>query len=286
MKKQNDEARNLIFSNITKYQSYTYRWCNIDTGPHKHQDFYELCLITNGAFMQHYREDSYLIETGTLFLFDIGKSHRIVPHPIGSTHFTFCFTKPYFQILMSLFSFDLSLISSQGYIECKLNKETFQYLLMLANAISTGHRESNNVKLFFFTAMSVLLPITSDTLLKSNDMVDDIIEKMHNYSYLTVNVQDIYKQYAYSPPTIIKKFKQRTGMTIVRYQTNIRLECAAQLIRETNYPIEQIVSDLDFLSSSHFFEIFKERYGMTPSAYRKLAKEHPENYELLQVDEI
>ena len=71
-------------------------------------------------------------------------------------------------------------------------------------------------------------------------------------------------------------------MTIIRYQTNVRLDCAARHLRETNQTIEHIISQLDFQSVGHFYDIFKKRYGLTPNVYRDLAKEHPDS-ELLFV---
>lgn len=278
------ECLDLKFSTLTKYHSYTYRWSNTDTLFHRHVDFYEIILITKGSFFHYYGNSVERLEQGTLIIFDNNQIHKLTPKPAGSIHFTICLTKPYFHLLMQLFSFNQNLFENTPYISRQLNETTFQYLLMLANALTSGQQESNNIKLFFHNALSMLLSNTTNSSLDSNDMVDDILEKLRNYSYLTIPVQKIYEQYPCCTSTIIKKFKQRTGMTIVRFQTNLRLDFAARLMRETNNSIEQIANDLGFLSTSHFFEIFKERYGQTPNAYRKIAKAHPEDYEFLQLD--
>ena len=274
----------LNFGNLTRYHSYTYRWCNTDTFFHKHMDFYEIILITKGAFLHYYENSIKRLEQGTLMLFDNNQLHRLTPKPAGSIHFTICLTKPYFQLLMQLFSFNQNIFDNSPYIVRQLDNTAFEYLLMLANALTNGQQESNNIKLFFHNTLSILLSNITYSLLNSKDMVDDILEKLRNYSYLTIPVQKIYEQYPCCTSTIIKKFKQRTGTTIVRFQTNLRLDFAARLMRETNTSIEQIANDLGFLSTSHFFEIFKERYGQTPNAYRKIAKAHPEDYEFLQPD--
>lgn len=274
----------LNFSTLTKYHSYTYRWSNTDTLFHKHMDFYEIILITKGAFVHYYENSINRLEQGTLMLFDNNQVHRLTPKPAGSIHFTICLTKPYFQLLMQLFSFNQNIFDNTPYIVRQLDNTTFEYLVMLANALTNGQQESNNIKLFFYNALSILLSNTIYSISNTKDMVDDILEKLRNYSYLTIPVQKIYEQYPCCTSTIIKKFKQRTGTTLVRFQTNLRLDLAARLMRETNNSIEQIASDLGFLSTSHFFEIFKERYGQTPNSYRRIAKAHPEDYEFLQLD--
>lgn len=106
-------------------------------------------------------------------------------------------------------------------------------------------------------------------LIPLSDPINDIVEKICNYTYLTLSVQEIYDLYPYSIPTIIKKFKERTGTTISRFQTKVRLEYAARLLRETNRTIEQIVLDIGLLSTGHFYNMFKESYGLSPDAYRK-----------------
>lgn len=285
MKKGSDEIIHLQFNKLTKYHSYTYRWSNRETLLHEHVDFYELSMITQGNYYHTYDNQTTVAEEGTLILFDIGEKHALTSKLPGSIHFTLCLAKPYFRLLMQLFSFDQYLFDNQGMLCRKLDEHAFHYLLDIVNTLTGGEDESSNVKLFFYNALSLLLKNTSESLLSSDNLVDDILKKMRNYTYLTLPIQDIYAQYPYSPSTIIKKFKQRTGMTLVRYQSNVRLDFAARLMRETTQSIEQIASDLGFLSASHFFEIFKERYGHTPNSYRKLVQDNPENYEFIEMDD-
>lgn len=275
----------LIFSNLGITENFTHRWCNSPTGFHQHMDFYEFCLITQKSFLHSYESINETLEEGTLLLFNINQVHRLTPAVAGSIHFTICLTKPYFKFLMQVFSFEQTVFDKSNYLKCKLDASSFQYLNAMANALTRHESESHYIRLFFHNAMSLLtMHETENSLLSQHDFVDDILEKIHNYSYLTISVQDIYKQYPYSIPTIIRKFKQRTGTTIIRYQTNERLDCAARLMRETTDSLEEIIANLGFQSTGHFYEIFKNRYGITPNVYRTIAKEHPESEKLLPLD--
>lgn len=262
----------LYFNDLTEHnQSYTYRWCCGDTLFHRHIDFYEISLVTSGTFKHYYNHEITDLEEGCLFIFDLNKKHRLSVPPQNAIHFTVIFEPTYFQLLMHQFSFDMKMIEDNGFLCVKLEDVNFQYMKALANSITNDKHEASNVKLFFHNALSLLTQTDSAKLSNSDDVVNDIIEKIRNYTYLTSPVQEIYAQYPYSVATIIKKFKEQTGTTINRFQTEIRLDFAARLLRETNQSIEQISVTLGFLSSSHFFEHFKRQYGMTPSTYRKNA---------------
>lgn len=277
----------LNFSNLGKTENFTHRWSNMDTGFHQHVDFFEISLITKNSYHHTYESINETLEEGTLLLFNTKQTHRLTPNAVDSIHFTICLTKTYFKFLMQILSLDQTIFEKSSYIKCKLDDTSFQYLNTLANAITNHDAESHYIRLFFHNAMSLLTTqALKNHLLKQHDFVDDILEKIHNYSYLTISVQDIYKHYPYSIPTIIRKFKQRTGTTIVHYQTTERLDCAARLMRETNHSLEEIIANLGFQSTGHFYEIFKSRYGLTPNAYRSIAKEHPKSSELLPLDEL
>lgn len=267
----------LSFSQISAPQQtdYTYRWAGTSTDWHKHNDFYEISLITHGSYTHHHEKTVETIAEGDLLLFDAGETHFLTsPLSGNSAHFTVCLTKPYFRLLTQLFSINQNLFDKTKYYNVHLTETAYQFLVALSNALLREPKnEEKTVKLFFHNAIHFLLDGNTNSTAPHTDIVDDIIEKICNYTYLNLSTQEIYARYPYSIPTIIKKFKQKTGTTVSHYQTNIRLEYAARLLRETNNTIDSIVTNIGFLSTGHFFEIFKEHYGVSPNVYRKNSKE-------------
>ena len=257
------------FSSISDRRDYTYRWANSDTAYHQHNNFYEFVLITQGSFTHTYNKESEILEKGSLLLFDVMQGHRLVPNGTDSVHFALCMAPHYFEALIHMFLFQQNIFKNSKYIRFQLNEAATHYLFTLANNIPDNNGSPDNVKLFFYNAMSYLSSDSAKLFSNELDVVDDICEKIRNYSYLTVNMTDIYKLYPYSTPTIIKKFKARTGSTPVQFQTMVRLQYAAQLLCETTQPTEQIIASLGFHSSSHFYELFKTYYNQTPNAYRE-----------------
>lgn len=64
-------------------------------------------------------------------------------------------------------------------------------------------------------------------------------------------------------------FKEETGVSINQYLRERRLERAAVLLRTTFLAVKKVVMEVGFRSSSHFVQYFKQKYGVTPRAYRK-----------------
>lgn len=63
------------------------------------------------------------------------------------------------------------------------------------------------------------------------------------------------------------------GQTIGDFLDDWRIRHAAQLVAETNNPVGLIAEQSGFSSRSHFNTLFREKFKMTPSEYRNIAKE-------------
>lgn len=72
-----------------------------------------------------------------------------------------------------------------------------------------------------------------------------------------------------NPDYLGRIFKQRYGMFISDYINKIRIEKAHSLIETTSLTISNIATNVGFTHLSYFTKLFRDRYGMTPSEYRK-----------------
>jgi len=72
-----------------------------------------------------------------------------------------------------------------------------------------------------------------------------------------------------SPTYLSKIFKGLTGSNFNEYVTALRLEKAAQLLRERKLSVQEISLRVGYQSTHHFIRLFKEKHGMTPKQYQK-----------------
>lgn len=72
----------------------------------------------------------------------------------------------------------------------------------------------------------------------------------------------------YSPSHLAKIFKHETGRTITQYIAELRCRQAAEMLRETTLPVQEISSYVGYADNNYFVKVFKKVTGMTPSEYR------------------
>ena len=63
--------------------------------------------------------------------------------------------------------------------------------------------------------------------------------------------------------------KRQCGKTILQLGQEIRVQQAAQLLRETELPVSAIVEQLGMTNRTHFYQLFEQQLGCTPTAYRQ-----------------
>lgn len=65
-------------------------------------------------------------------------------------------------------------------------------------------------------------------------------------------------------------FHKETGKTFLEYLTDVRMEEAKRLLRETSRTIESISSEIGMNDYKRFSKLFRRMSGITPKEYRKL----------------
>ena len=64
-------------------------------------------------------------------------------------------------------------------------------------------------------------------------------------------------------------FKAATGVSPSRYQINLRLNTARQLLRETKMSVVDVALEVGYTDPSHFAQLFRRETGLSPSEYRR-----------------
>ncbi len=62
--------------------------------------------------------------------------------------------------------------------------------------------------------------------------------------------------------------KKHTGRSLFEYSMDFAMEYAANQLQKTDRNIADIAAELKFTNRSHFYKLFKERYGVTPMKFR------------------
>lgn len=115
----------------------------------------------------------------------------------------------------------------------------------------------------------------NDVFLSSNEIeskpVNEIVEILRANLYESLTVADISEKTYYGKSYLFRVFKAKTGKTIMRYYTELKLEEAKRLLRENELTVRQISDRLAFGEPNYFCKTFRRFTGMTPTEYKKRA---------------
>ncbi len=67
---------------------------------------------------------------------------------------------------------------------------------------------------------------------------------------------------------LVRRFKQATGMTPIRYLQRTKIEAAKKLLENTEKGLLEIMLSAGYNDMKNFRQLFKDNTGMTPKAYR------------------
>ncbi len=84
-----------------------------------------------------------------------------------------------------------------------------------------------------------------------------------------ITLKTLSEEFHFSKSYLSSQFKQETGVTIVDFVTNVRIEKAAELLLTSDHKIQDISSYVGYLDNNYFVKVFKSKYKMTPTQYRK-----------------
>lgn len=70
--------------------------------------------------------------------------------------------------------------------------------------------------------------------------------------------------------TLKRRFRAATGLSLMDYIQNLRIEEAKRLLEATSLPVEEVSAAAGYENSSFFRRLFRRRCGLPPSSYRQL----------------
>ncbi len=84
-----------------------------------------------------------------------------------------------------------------------------------------------------------------------------------------LTLDDLAADLALSPSRTSHVVRQVTGRTFPRLLSDVRLRHAAHLLSRTDLPVGDVAYRVGLADQSYFSRLFKRRYRMTPTAYRR-----------------
>ncbi|MFC4099734.1 AraC family transcriptional regulator [Paenibacillus xanthanilyticus] len=91
----------------------------------------------------------------------------------------------------------------------------------------------------------------------------------NNYTE-AITVADMARNLGLNRKYMTELFKEAVGMPPQQYLGQLRISKASELLTETSLSVKEIAYSVGYANPLHFSKMFSQRYGRSPSAYRKL----------------
>ena len=114
----------------------------------------------------------------------------------------------------------------------------------------------------YFHCTEISLAQNSDALLFAR--VSHLIEEKVG----RITREELSRQLNYSGDYINRIVNKFTGLCLFDYAMNFCMKKAADELTHTKKSISEIALELQFSNRTHFYKLFKEKYGVTPKEFR------------------
>ncbi|WP_090978122.1 AraC family transcriptional regulator [Paenibacillus sp. CF384] len=106
--------------------------------------------------------------------------------------------------------------------------------------------------------------------LDHNDILMETIKEIvsANYRDMNLSLQSISDMLKMSSVYVGRLFKKAENQSVAEYINDVRLQQTMLLLEKGNYTVNEIMELAGFSNQSHFFRLFKKRFGTTPREYR------------------
>lgn len=100
------------------------------------------------------------------------------------------------------------------------------------------------------------------------------LERHIRLRFGAVDAGDLEKVFHYHRNYYNLLLQKYRGVSFQQYVRQIRMEHAAGLLRNTRLPVREIALSAGYHNNSHFYHLFEQHFGMSPSEYRN--RRHPD----------
>lgn len=138
---------------------------------------------------------------------------------------------------------------------------------ILQSKISSLMKKRDEMR-HYFTANAAVSSEKEGDSLPSNPFMDAVIKNIEKHlDDSTFEAKVLADSLNMSLPTLYRKIKQYSDLSILELTRNIRLKKAAQLILTQQHSIQEVSELVGFNDTATFRKRFTEQYGVTPSQY-------------------
>lgn len=267
------EAKISTSSNILhSIKEFTFKVENISgCGRHIHENYLEMFVVLKGELRFIVNKNEQLVSTGFFCLMTQGTEHHFLPFNNRKARIInlTCYFQTALKLAKELFNYDLL---SNSYCFFKLSNKQLELVNNYVSFILSSNNNKDEITVSF-VLMLLSIYVSSQTNNKENSdlpkWLQDFLFHLNNINLQETKISDLYKLSGYSQSRFSVLFYKYMHVSLVQYINNLKLEYACSLLSQTDNKIIYICDLVGFSSIAHFNTLFKDKYGISPTEYRK-----------------
>lgn len=140
--------------------------------------------------------------------------------------------------------------------------QKFQYFQVISSAGSMNRMVSK--------IMKVMVDFQSDLLTQlKNDEFSNVFQFVDSHLAGKISLTEMAELNCMSTASFCKKFKERTGMTLIQYINLKKVEQVRLYLKNEDYTLGQIAEMAGFCNENYMIRVFKKITGQTITDFRK-----------------
>ena len=137
---------------------------------------------------------------------------------------------------------------------------------ILRSKINSLMKKRDDMKRYFSNSSAA--SHNEENTLSTNPFMDAVVKNIEKHlDDSTFEAKVLADSLNMSLPTLYRKIKQYSDLSILELTRNIRLKKAAELLASQQYSVQEVAEMVGFDDTATFRKRFTEQYGVTPSQY-------------------
>ena len=137
---------------------------------------------------------------------------------------------------------------------------------ILRSKINSLMKKRDDMKRYFSNSSAA--SHNEENTLSTNPFMDAVVKNIEKHlDASTFEAKVLADSLNMSLPTLYRKIKQYSDLSILELTRNIRLKKAAELLASQQYSVQEVAEMVGFNDTATFRKRFTEQYGVTPSQY-------------------
>lgn len=255
-------------------------------------DYYEILYLCRGSCTYYFQDTPLSLHKGQFLILSPNTVHRIdmaqdgfgLSINIRKSTFqnTFQTLLNEHNLLSDFFAHTFYDAKSSNYITFDI-ENTPEYNYLIQQIFDESNCTENHSNMICVSLLNLFFGKLLQDFGKTIHLYSDVNNATYNRTfplmlkyvqsnYQTITLPMMSQIFHYNESYISLLFKKYLHENFSNVVQNLRLEEAKKLLESTDYNLEKISEMVGYNSVDHFSRIFKRKYGMAPSKYRKMHK--------------